>query len=167
MAQTLGTLATNFTAVPQTVNAGGIIGGKRLCLLETTEVPDTANADTLILGPLPVDCRLIGLRAAIDDLGTAGTVDIGFFKRDKGAATFTVVDADAIANNIDVNAAAVALTEYRFSIWDINSVNKKLWELANLSARPDYNELFIGITTDTGTTAAGTFSLICDYVVEN
>lgn len=167
MAQTLGTLATAFTAVPQTVNAGGVLGGKVLALIETTEVPDTANADTVILGPLPVDCRLLSIKAAIDDLGTAGTVDIGFFKRDAGAATFTVVDADAIANNLDVNTAAVALTEYRFSIWDINSVNKKLWELANLSARPAYGELFIGITTDTGTTAAGTFSIICEYVMEN
>ena len=95
---------------------------------------------------------------ASDDLGTAGTVDIGFFKQEVDG-TYTAVDADAIANNIDVNSAAVARTDYRFSVKGIETANQSCWELAGLSARPPYGDIYLGLTTDTGTTADGTVLL--------
>jgi len=129
--------------------------GHRKGLVGTFELPDTADADTAIFEKIQVDAVIATFRFAFDDLGTAGTVDLGFFKRNQDG-TYTVVDADAMANNIDVNAAAVAMTDYRYSAKGIETTGQTVWELAGLSARPEYGDLYIGITTDTGTTAAGT-----------
>ena len=155
MATFLGTHITKFDSTPPaTVNArqhGGLVK----YIGDTFELADTANADFAIVAKLPIDSMLVSLKAAFDDLGSAGTVDIGFYKKNADG-TYTVVDADAIANNLDVNTAAVALTEYRFSAKGIETMNQNVWELAGLSARPAYTDMYVGLTTDTGTTAAAT-----------
>lgn len=152
-----GTSITNFDSTPFTsVNSrvhGGVIKG----IVDTFEFADSANADVGIIAKLPIDAVIYSLKMGFDDLGTAGTVDIGLFKKNADG-TYTAVDADAFANNIDVNTAAVAMTEYRFSVFGIESAMKSTWELAGLSARPAYEDLYVGITTDTGTTAVGTVS---------
>jgi hypothetical protein len=125
----------------------------------TFELDDTGNGDSGIFLPISVEAVLPSIKLAFDDLGTAGTVDIGLFKKEVDG-TYTAVDADCFANNIDVNSAAVGFTEYRFSIKGIETVAQKAWALAGLSSRPAYAELFFGVTTDTGTTAAGTVSYI-------
>lgn len=158
MTTSKGTNITNFDATPPAVVNARLHGGVLKAIVDTIELPDTANADDAILAKIPVDAVLFSLKLASDDLGTAGTIDIGFHKKNADG-TYTAVDADAIANNIDVNAAAVALTEYRFSVKGIETAMQPAYTLAGLSARPDYNDLYISVTTDTGTTAAGTVSL--------
>ena len=164
MAQYVSSLAANWDAKPFTRTTARLAGAQIKRELLTVEVPDSANADSVIIGAVPVDAVISSLRFACDDLGTAGTVDIGFYKRNADG-TYTAVDADAIANNIDVNAAAVALTEYRFSVLNIDTIQKSAWELAGLSAKPAYGDLYIGLTTDTGTTAVGTVSVMIDYSI--
>lgn len=164
MAQTLGTHITNMDAKPFERVLAKLHGGTPKRIVLTDEIPDTANGDSMIVAKVPVDAVLSSVRAAFDDLGTAGTVDIGFYKK-AADGTYTVVDADAIANNIDVSTAAVAFTEYRFQVKGIETIEQTVWELAGLSARPDYADMYIGLTTDTGTTAAGTASMIIDYSV--
>lgn len=162
MAQTLGTYITNLDAKPFEKVSSRLHGGFVRGIVLTDEVPDTANGDTMILAKLPVDAILPSVKAAFDDLGTAGTVDIGlFYKASDG--TYTVIDADCIANNIDVNAAAVALTEYRFQVKGIETIAQPLWQLAGLSARPAYADVYVGLTTDTGTTTAGTVSMVIQF----
>lgn len=155
MATFLGTHITKFDATPPaTVNArqhGGLVK----YIGDTFELADSANADFAIVAKLPVDSMLVSLKAAFDALGTAGTVDIGFYKKNADG-TYAVVDADAIANNLAVSTTAVALTEYRFSVKGIETMNQSVWELAGLSARPAYTDMYVGLTTDTGTTAVGT-----------
>ena len=164
MAQTLGTHIANMDAKPFERVISRLHGGLAKGIVLTDEVPDTANADTMILAKLPVDAVLTSIKAAFDDLGTAGTIDIGFFYK-AADGTYTVIDADAIANNLDVSTAAVALTEYRFSVKGIETIEQAVWELAGLSARPAYSDVYVGLTTDTGTTAAGTVSMVIQYQV--
>lgn len=164
MAQTLGTYVTNMDAKPFERVTSRLHGGNVKGIVLTDEVPDTANGDTMILAKLPVDATLASLRGAFDDLGTAGTVDIGLFYK-AADGTYTVIDADCIANNIDVSTAAVALTEYRFQVKGIETIKQPLWELAGLTARPAYSDVYLGLTTDTGTTAAGTVSMFIEYLV--
>ena len=120
-------------------DAGDIInsrinGGFVKSYRDAFELADTANADFAILFGVPVDAIIDSVIFGCDDLGTAGTVDIGFYRA--SADTYAVVDADAIANNIDVNTAAVAPTNYRYSVKGIETAGQAAWQLAGLSARP-------------------------------
>lgn len=162
MAITYGTHITNFDATPfERTNArqhGGVIKG----CVDTFELADTANDDAHIVFKLPIDAILYSVKMAADDLGSAGTVDIGFHT--KGAdGTYTAVDVDAIASAIDVNAAATGLTEYRFEAADINTALETCWELAGLAARPAYEDIYLSISTPAGTTAVGTVTMQVQY----
>ena len=155
MATFKGDLITSFEAgdiVDSRVH-GGIVKSYR----DAFELSDTADADFAIVLKISVDAIIDSVIFASDDLGTAGTVDIGFYKAD--GDSYTVVDADAIANGVDVNSAAVTPTDYRYSVKAIDTAGQAAWELAGLSARPEYSDFYIGLTTDTGTTAAGTVLL--------
>jgi len=164
MAEFLGTHITSMDAKPFERVLSRMHGGIKKSIVLTDEVPDTANGDYMLVAKVPVDAIIPSIKAAFDDLGTAGTIDIGFYYK-KADGTYAVVDADAIANNLDVSTAAVALTEYRFSVKGIETIEQAAWELAGLSARPAYSDLYIGLTTDTGTTTAGTASMVIEFVV--
>lgn len=134
---------------------------------------ETAGAlalnDTVRMLRLPTDAMVASLRAAFDDLGTTGAFKIGIayptYFTPAGGTAGQMIDDDAFASGIDVATAAVAMTDYRFSLRDINSVQKKLWELASLAARPICPELDIVLTASTATTAAGTISMVADAAV--
>ena len=162
MATTYGNHITNFDATPPLTVNSRLHGGSLKGAVDVFELGDTANDDSHIVFKITVDSVLHSVKMAADDLGTAGTIDIGFFKKNADG-TYTAVDVDAIASAIDVNAAATGLTEYRFEAAAIDTADQPAWELAGLSARPDYNDIYVGISTPTGTTAAGTVALQIAY----
>jgi hypothetical protein len=130
----------------------------------TVEFTPTADGDTLLLCRLPVRATLDSIRIAADDLAsTSGTVNLGFYQTD---ADITIIDEDAIATAIDVGGGATAMTEYRYEVKDINTINDRVWELAGLSAEPDYGEVYLALTVAAVSGAqAGTVSFYCDYSV--
>lgn len=158
MATQKGTHVTKFDATPPTAVASRVHGGVVKYAGDTMELVDTANNDQAIVVKLPVDAVIQSVKFACDDLGGAGTADITFYKKNADG-TYTEIADGLIANGIDVNTAAVSLTEYRFSVLNINTVNQSAWQLAGLSARPAYGDIYIGVTTDTGTTVDGTIAL--------
>jgi hypothetical protein len=162
MATQKGTHITDFDATPFDSVNSRLHGGVLKASVDTFELADTANGDIAHVFKIPVDAVLHSVKFASDDLGTAGTVDIGFYRKNDDG-TYSAVDADALANNIDVNSAAVSLTEYRFSVKGIETANQAAYTLAGLSARPAYGDLYISLTTDTGTTAAGTVTMQIQY----
>lgn len=162
MATTKGNHITAFDATPpETVNAR-LHGGVLKSAVDQFELADTANGDIHHVFRLPVEATLHSVKMATDDLGSAGTIDIGFYKKNLDG-TYTVVDQDAIASAIDVNTAATALTEYRFEAADINTADQPAWELAGLSARPAYGDIYLSLTTPAGTTAVGTVAMQIAY----
>lgn len=162
MATFKGTHVTDFDSQPIEIVDGRLHGGVKKIAVDAFELADTANGDVAHVLRIPVDAVIHSIVFASDDLGAAGTVDIGFYKKNNDG-TYTAVDADAIANNIDVATAAVAPTEYRFSVKGIETAMQAAYELAGLAARPDYANLYLSLTTDTGTTAAGTVMLKAEY----
>jgi len=106
MATQKGSHITDFDATPPDVVPSRLHGGVVKGAVDTFELTDTANGDIAHVFRVPIDAVLLSVKFAFDDLGTAGTVDIGFYTKNADG-TYTAVDADAIANNIDVNAAAV------------------------------------------------------------
>ena len=162
MATTLGTHITNFDATPPNTVNSRLHGGVLKAAVDTFELADTANDDAHIVFKVPVDAIIHSVKMAADDLGTAGTIDIGFhYKAADG--TYTAVDVDAIASAIDVNAAATGLTEYRFEAADINTATEAAYVLAGLTARPAYEDLYVSISTPEGTTAVGTVTMQIQY----
>lgn len=162
MATTKGTHITNFDATPKTAVNARLHGGVLKAAVDQFELGDTADGDIHHVFKLPVDAIIHSVKMAADDLGTAGTIDIGFYKKNSDG-TYTAVDADAIASAIDVNAAATGITEYRFEAAAIETADQPAYELAGLSARPDYADIYLSLTTPTGTTAAGTVAIMVQY----
>lgn len=162
MTTTYGTHITNFDANPPLTTNSRLHGGLLKGAVDTFELADTANDDDHIVFRLPIDAVLYSVKMAADDLGSAGTINIGFHRK-TDAGDYVAVDVDAIASAIDVNTAATGLTEYRFEAADINTANQAVWELANLPARPAYGDLYLSISTPAGTTAVGTVTMQIQY----
>ena len=137
-------------------------------VIEKGTVEFTANAnDTLTVCRLPVDSTLDSLRFAFDDLGGTITIDIGYYKVPVAgaAAPGAVVDQNAIGTLVAASTAS-AMTELRFETQEINTINERQWELANLAARPSYEDFDIVLTVVTGTTpAVGTVSWYIEYTL--
>lgn len=166
MANTNSATITEFVAQPATFPDVGTHGARKRWLCETISLAAQSANDTVMMVRIPVDAYIPSIKLASDDLGTTGTIDIGFYQAATSSGVGTVVDADAIANNIDVNSAAVALTEYRFSVKGIETAKQKAWELAGLSEKPAYAFFDVGLTFDAATTATGDVTLMVDYCID-
>lgn len=118
---------------------------------------------------IPIDAAIMSVKAAIDNLGTTGDLNLGFHKGNVDISTLTdsvgVVDEDAIATAIDVNAAATALTEFRHSNQGIETIFESAWELANVATRPEgYKTLRVTFTASEATTAGGDLYVTVVYL---
>ena len=133
----------------------------------TVEFTPTAS-DTLTVARVPADATLDSLRFAFDDNGATITIDCGFYLVPVAGASApgAVVDQNALITLLDTSTAALAMTEQRFETQEINTIIERMWELANLAARPDYEQFDIVATVVTGTTpAAGTVSWYIEYTL--
>ena len=162
MATTKGNHITAFDANPPTTVNSRLHGGYLKQLVDQFELADTADDDIHHVFKVPVEAIITSVKMAADDLGTAGDIDIGFYTKNADG-TYTAVDQDAIASAVDVNAAATVMTEYRFEAAAIETADQPAWELAGLSERPAYGDLYISLTTVEGTTAIGTVAMIVQY----
>lgn len=156
---------TNLDATPKVAVSAKLNRGFPKTIVDTIETPAVlAIGDIVILARVPVDATLLSVRVANDDLGTAGDLDLGFYTATtSGGAAGTVLDANALSSAIDMNTAAVVMTDYRFDVLDINTIQQPVWDLATLSARPDYDYIDICLTATEATTAIGTISCIIEY----
>jgi len=140
---------------------------ERVAISQVTLSGAIANNDIIFLAEIPVDARITSIRNWTDDLGTTGTLNLGFYKGTVNTTSATdadAVDEDALATAIDVNAAATNDVELRFEVQDINTVAKTAWELAGLTTRPDYNTFLVAFTAAAATTAGGDISTVIRYV---
>ncbi len=163
MAQTLSTLVANTVAGITVQNPTGSMDSP---LTDTVTVPDTTAADTVILAPLPVNAILTEVDLDVGDLGSAGTIDVGLFRLTiiNDLPVFIAVDKDCIADNLDVSVSnSMALAPTRMAALLEDTANKRVYEIAGLPALPAYPLLYIGLTTDTGTTVAGAATVTAHF----
>lgn len=163
MATLKGTHVTDFDSTPFDVVRSRLHGGNTKHYRDAFEIGNTDNGDVTIVFKVGIDEVPTSLKYAHDAL-TSGALDIGLYKKNADG-TYSAVDDNAFADAIDPSSAA-ALTEalYEAAATNIANANKTMWEWAGLSARPDYAELYVAITHDTGTGADGTFLLQLDTV---
>lgn len=124
-----------------------------------------ADNDVILMMEIPVDAKITSIRAWVDDLGATGDLNLGFYPGPSAlnvtiASDSDAVDEDCLATALDVNAAALADVELRFEVQDINTVQERAWEIAGLSAKPEYSTFYLAFTASEATTAAGDITLI-------
>lgn len=152
-------------AVPSKASAYPVQGVFPRTISDTVETPAILNiGDKVLVARIPVDALLLDVTIAFDDLGTSGDLDLGFYQGtlqngDDGA----VLDADALSADIDVNAAALPPTDYRYDVLDINTIKQPVWDLATLTEKPEYPFIDIVLTATEATTAIGTISCKVTY----
>lgn len=153
---------THLEASPREIQDRRETGSHKVISKGTFEFTPTA-ADTLMLARVPSDATLDSLRLAFDDNGGTITIDCGFFQVGSPGA---VIDQNALITLLDTSTAALPMTEQRFETQEINTIAERMWELANLAARPLFEQMDIGLTVVTGTTpAAGTVSWYIEYTL--
>lgn len=157
---------TNLDSDPKVAVSAKLNRGNPFTIIDTIETPAILSiGDIVILARVPVDATLLSVKVANDDLGTTGDLDLGFYVgTTSGGTAGAVLDADAISADIDMNTAAVAMTEYRYDVLNINTIQQPVWDLATLSERPDYDYIDICLTATEATTAIGTISVIVQYM---
>ena len=102
-----------------------------------------------------------------DDLGTTGDVNLGFYPGNLAVDDLVytaAVDEDALGTAIDVNAAALADVEIRFETDNLDTLDDAAWEIAGLSARPEYDHFILALTASEATTAAGDIAMVIRYI---
>lgn len=127
-----------------------------------------ADNTVILLGEVPVDAPILDIIFASDDLGTTGLVNVGLYPGNIDPALITdasAVDEDCFATLIDVNTAAVAPVSVRYEAANIDTTGKLAWEIAGLSAKPDYPTFFLALTLAAATTAGGTLATRWSYTV--
>ena len=121
-----------------------------------------ADDDTSVFpfAMLPVNARVARI-TLLNDAITAGTdYDIGVYKAD-GLALGAVVDKDCLADGLDMSSARTTAVDVSPLV---ANVGKKLWELAGLSAQPNYPTFLVAFTANTIGSAAGTIGGYLDYI---
>ncbi len=162
MTDVLSPEITALQAAPAELNDQKLVGSRTVTSKGTAEWTGTA-LDTLVLARVPVDATLDSILLAHDDMATTSiTVDVGFYQV---GGPGVVVDIDAIATDIDWDGAAV-MTETRYEVLAIETIDDKMWDLAGLSARPVYPELDIVVTSAAAVAPlAGTVSWYITYTI--
>lgn len=156
---------TNAVADPRVI---GGTKGVEVVALDVAEIADGANGDSLVFKiAIPVQAVITSVVVGSDDLVGDATLSVGFHKQDNApmGTTFTAVDIDALASNIDANDAAVAPTEVRFSVKGIETAKQPAFTLAGLSSKPSYGELYLSVTAETDTEATGTVFARVKYIL--
>lgn len=158
MATVISNILTTKEDKDLQIDSGLAFGGVHCSLANYVAAGALADNTVILMCEVPVNAKIIGADISVDDLGTAGTMNIGFYPGNIKASDVVIGDAldeDALATAIDVNAAALLETNGRFEVADIKNAYKKVWELAGLSAEPGYAHMYIGITLAQATTAGG------------
>lgn len=165
MANTSSPNITLLEASPHGIADRQVSGSDIVREKGTVEFTPNAN-DTCTIARVPTTATLDSLRFATEANGATITVDIGFYQVPVtgGSTPGTVIDQNALSTLIDTSTADIDMTEYRFEVADIDTVDEEMWELAGLSARPEYPQVDIVLTVVTGTTpTAGTISWYIEY----
>lgn len=150
---------TNRDATPRVLNAGAVAEGQVYSFTGTVE---TVNADSIasiyILGSIPSNAANIQIELWSDDIGTTTIADFGIYRTtaDGGA----VVDADFFGSAVSLKDGAVAGTriEHESGVYDVDDVEKPLWQALGLTSDPGviYD---VCATLTAAADAAGTISI--------
>ena len=155
---------TNRDATPRVKN-NSLIEGRMRAAAGTVEVSASASiSSTYRFFQIPSNCRVDQILLYSDDLGTTGLTDIGIYQTTENGGA--VVDADFFASAVDVKTAALNGSDvtHESGAYDIDDVEKPLWQALGLSADPCRAYDVVATLTEAAS-AGGTMSLKCRYSI--
>lgn len=161
---TKSTVITNADSnQPHTPNKSYQSGG---LLYSAAAMVEVAAADTdasvYRMIRVPSGARILRLEV-LNDAITAGTAyDVGLY--DTAAAGGLAADDAVFATSIDMSMARSLPFDAMFEVLDIDKVEKRVWELLNLSADP-FKEYDLCFTADTVGSSAGTLVMRAIWTV--
>lgn len=154
---------TNRDATPRVLNNAGLEAGRvfgAAGTLETVNGDDIASVYRLV--QIPTNAYNVRVELWCDDIGTTTIADFGLYRTTADGAA--VVDADFFGSAVSLKDGAVAGTriEHESGVYDIDDVEKPLWQAAGVSADPGgcYD---IAATLTAASDAAATLSLKVSY----
>lgn len=156
---------TNRDATPVVLNNAAISGGQ---LLEAAGTVESVSGDNTgskyVFCSVPSNCRVSQVLLYSDDVGTTTIADFGIYRTtaDGGA----VVDADFFGSAVSLKDGALNGTDitHESGVYNIDDVEKPLWQALGLSADPRVMYDVVGtLTADSD--AAGTVSLKVRYAI--
>jgi hypothetical protein len=152
------TLVTNFEASPPAFNDVANLHGVMRVAQGTVVVAagDSDDNDILMLAPVPSNATVPHIFIGSDTLGGSNTFNVGIYQSDG-----TVVDEDVFATTV---ADAGAMADVRHEAANINTVGKKMWEIAGASVDPG-GYYYIAVTMAAAGGTEGDLSFIIHYVV--
>ena len=152
------TLVTNFDADPQEMNDVALLHGVMRVAQGTIVVAagDSDDNDILMLAPIPSNATVPHIFIGSDTLGGSNTFNVGIY-----TSAGVVVDEDVFATTV---ADAGAMTDVRHEASNINTVGKKMWEIAGASVDPG-GYYYIAVTMAAAGGTEGDLSFIIHYVV--
>ncbi len=153
------TLVSNFEATPQTMNDVANLHGVMRVAQGTIVVAagDSDDNDILMLAPIPSNATVPHIFVGSDTLGGSATVNVGIY-----TTAGVVVDEDAFASAV---ADAGAMADVRHEASNINTVGKKMWELAGASSDGG-GYYYIAVTMQAAGGTEGDLSFIIHYCVD-
>ncbi len=158
VANTKSTAVSNADATqPRIINPSYLAGGNLRMSVGKVEVA-AADDDGSVYRMVRLPANAIIYRIEVlNDAITAGTgYDIGLYNTpDNGS---TAINDDVFATTIDMSSARALPLDAMFEVLDIDQVEKRLFELAGLTADP-MKEYDICFTADTVGSGAGTLAM--------
>ena len=152
------TLVSNFEADPSVHNDVANLHGAMRVAQGTIVVAagDSDDDDILMLSPVPSNATVPHIFVGSDTLGGSNTFNVGIY-----TTAGVVVDEDALATAV---ADAGAMADVRHEASNINTVGKKMGELAGATSDPG-GYYYIAITMSAAGGTEGDLSFIIHYVV--
>lgn len=144
---------TNNQALPRVANNMG--GDVKIVESRTSISSTVATADLLQLLEVNWEDNIKSLKVFNTDLGTACPVKVGIAHGNGSTSALgTVIDDDYFATALELGTASTTGTEIRFSAPALTESDKKVWEMAGLSANPGGTAIILATvgTVNTGTT---------------
>lgn len=169
VANTKSTAVSNMDATPRVISSSFISGGQTQAAVGMVEVAAADdNASVYRMVRIPSSARILRLEVLNDAIAGGTSYDLGLYETahylTDAVTAGAAVNDDVFATAIDMTVARSLPLDAMFEVLDIVDVEKRVWELAGLSADP-MRQYDICFTADTVGTGAGTLVLRAEWVV--
>ena len=152
------TLISNFEATPTVLNDASLLHGVLRVAQGTIALAagDSDDDDVVMLAPIPSNATVAHIFIGSDTFGGSCTFNVGIY-----TSAGVVKDEDVFATAV---ADAGAMADVRFEAADINTAEKKMYELAGDTTDPA-SYYYIAATMAAAGGTGGDMSFIIHYTV--
>ena len=152
------TLVSNFGATPTVLNDASLLHGVLRVAQGTIALAagDSDDDDVVMLAPIPSNATVAHIFIGSDTFGGSCTFNVGIY-----TSAGVVKDEDVFATAV---ADAGAMADVRFEAADINTAEKKMYELAGDTTDPA-SYYYIAATMAAAGGTGGDMSFIIHYTV--